>query len=483
MNRMCKNDPKKFCYICGKVTMPDRQSNITRFVRKSYHAYFGMKLGDQDKAFAPHMCCKTCVESLRRWSHKKIECLPFGIPMVWREERDHTNDCYFCMTNLQGIPIPAPPENCRHSASDSDEQMEDGDISGTYQPTGETSQPKLFSQAELNDLTRDLSVKKSFENILVRTMKFLWFYCSNITGLIAAMGLAYDPTEWRLFVDSSSRSLKAVLLFNGNKIASVPVGHSVQMTENYSNMEHLLTALKYKDHNWMICRDLKVVSMVLGLQGGYTKYPCFLCLWDSRADKQHYVQRNWPERSGLEPGSHNVVSHALVNPQKILLPPLHIKLGLMKNFVKALNKEGRAFAFLNKKFPRVSEAKLKAGIFDGPQIRELMKDPKFDESMESNERNAWLSFKSIVTNFLGNHRSPEYECVVEGLLQSFQALGARMSIKMHFLSSHLDYFPENCGDVSEEQGERFHQDIRVMEERYQGPMGCQHACRLLLVPQ
>ena len=97
-----------------------------------------------------------------------------------------------------------------------------------------------------------------------------------------------------------------------------------------------------------------------------------------------------------------------------------------------------------------------------------MKDPKFDESMESNVRNAWHSFKSIVTNFLGNHRSPEYECVVEGLLQSFQALGARMSIKMHFLSSHLDYFPENCGDVSEEQGERFHQDIRVMEERYQG---------------
>ena len=79
--------------------------------------------------------------------------------------------------------------------------------------------------------------------------------------------------------------------------------------------------------------------MVLGLQGGYTKHPCFLCLWDSRAEKQHYVQRNWPARSGLEPGSHNVVSHALVNLQKILLPPLHIKLRLMKNFVKALDKE------------------------------------------------------------------------------------------------------------------------------------------------
>jgi hypothetical protein len=140
----------------------------------------------------------------------------------------------------------------------------------------------------------------------------------------------------------------------------------------------------------------------------------------------------------------------------------------MKNFVKALKKEGRATAFLKRKFPRVSEAKLKAGVFDGPQIRELMQDAQFDKSLDRKEKKAWLSFKSIVKNFLGNHRSEEYEKVVEDLLSSFHALGARMSIKMHFLSSHLDYFPNNCGDFSEKQGERFHQDIRVMEDRYQG---------------
>ena len=43
-----------------------------------------------------------------------------------------------------------------------------------------------------------------------------------------------------------------------------------------------------------------------------------------------------------------------------------------------------------------------------------------------------------------------------------------MSVKMHLLRSYLDYFSQNCGDLSEEQGEHFHQDIRVMEERYQG---------------
>ena len=38
----------------------------------------------------------------------------------------------------------------------------------------------------------------------------------------------------------------------------------------------------------------------------------------------------------------------------------------------------------------------------------------------------------------------------------------------HFLHSHLEYFPENLGEISEEQGERFHQDIKVMEHRYRG---------------
>jgi hypothetical protein len=38
-----------------------------------------------------------------------------------------------------------------------------------------------------------------------------------------------------------------------------------------------------------------------------------------------------------------------------------------------------------------------------------------------------------------------------------------MSLKVHF----LDYFPENLGAVSKEQGERFHQDIKEMETRYQ----------------
>ena len=49
--------------------------------------------------------------------------------------------------------------------------------------------------------------------------------------------------------------------------------------------------------------------------------------------------------------------------------------------------------------------------------------------------------------------------------------------KIHFLHSHLDFFPENCGAVSDEHGERFHQDISLMEKRYQGKRNKRQAKR------
>lgn len=43
-----------------------------------------------------------------------------------------------------------------------------------------------------------------------------------------------------------------------------------------------------------------------------------------------------------------------------------------------------------------------------------------------------------------------------------------MTLKIHFFNSHLDQFPDNLGDVRDNNGKYFHQDIKVIEERYQG---------------
>ena len=84
------------------------------------------------------------------------------------------------------------------------------------------------------------------------------------------------------------------------------------------------------------------------------------------------------------------------------------------------------------------------------------------------ELEAWSSFVNVVQKFLGNHKAENHHQLVQNMLKSYERMGCRMSLKMHFLHSHLDFFPANLGAVSDEHGERFHQQISIMENRYQG---------------
>ena len=97
-----------------------------------------------------------------------------------------------------------------------------------------------------------------------------------------------------------------------------------------------------------------------------------------------------------------------------------------------------------------------------------MRDQKYCDPMNEMELAAELSFAEVVKNFLGNYRSDNYKEIVNNMLGNFRILGINMSIKVHFIHSHLDRFPKNFGDVSDEQGDRFHHDIKTMEVRYQG---------------
>jgi len=133
-----------------------------------------------------------------------------------------------------------------------------------------------------------------------------------------------------------------------------------------------------------------------------------------------------------------------------------------------LDKHGECFRYLRNTFPQLAEGKLKEGIFIGPQIRTLMNDATFETTMTTAEKMAWISFKNVLFKFLGNYKNPDYVAIVEDMLENYKKLGCRMSVKLHFLHSHLDFFPENLRAVSEEQGERFHQDIKDIERKYQG---------------
>ena len=485
-----------------------------------------MRLGDQDKLWAPHIVCKSCVELLRSWT-KNGRHLKFGIPMVWRERKDHVTDCYFCMNNMRGFnmykkktwiypnlesairpvlhceAVPVPTFTTLPGIDDEDEVTEDTEVPLPVQDyddsdfEGTSHLPQTFTQGELSDLVRDLNLSKEQAEVLASRLKeknnlsdgtkvtfyrtresgLLQFFskedslvfCNDVSGLLQTMGIAqYSSDDWRLFIDRSKASLKVVLLHNENKYAPLPISHSTKMKEEYDSIKLVLNKLAFDEHKWVICVDLKMVNFLFGQRSGYTKYPCFLCLWDSRARHQHWKKKNWPKRSSLQVGSHNVVNTPLVDPGRIIFPPPHIKLGLMKQFAKALNKDGSCFMYICRSFPRLSDEKLKAGVFDGPQIRTLIRDTEFVKSMNAIESAAWNSFFEVVQKFLGNHKASNYKQLVMRMLKCFEEHGANRSIKLHYLFSHLDRFPQNFGDFSDEQGERFHQDIKVMEERYQG---------------
>ena len=136
----------------------------------------------------------------------------------------------------------------------------------------------------------------------------------------------------------------------------------------------------------------------------------------------------------------NVINDPLVDRDRTLFSPLHIKLGLIKQFTKVLDNDGDCFAYLCQAFPGSMMEKLKAGIYDGLQIQQLIRDPEFENSMNEVELAAWKGFVLVVKNFLGNNKPRNYAELVNNILTAFRNLGCNMSVKMHHLFSHIDRF-------------------------------------------
>ena len=109
------------------------------------------------------------------------------------------------------------------------------------------------------------------------------------------------------------------------------------------------------------------------------------------------------------------------------MPLLHIKLGLMKSFMKATAKHClNDFEFLCQKFPKLSQAKSKEGIFVSPQIQEVFDDPDFEKALNMCELQVWHAFKLICSNFLGNFKLASCQEGVTELLVAYKEMECHM---------------------------------------------------------
>ena len=165
-----------------------------------------------------------------------------------------------------GIPIPNIPRNFSEfessSSTDNNESANDlWDQPACDEPS--YKQPNLLTQAQPNDLTRDLYLSKESaqllesrlreNNLLPSQTTFYWYqnrddefrkyftrdeqhwlvYCNDASEFVKALGMEYKAVKWRLFLDSSVRSMKVALSHIGNKVASVPIAHSAVFKESY----------------------------------------------------------------------------------------------------------------------------------------------------------------------------------------------------------------------------------------------------------
>jgi hypothetical protein len=138
----------------------------------------------------------------------------------------------------------------------------------------------------------------------------------------------------------------------------------------------------------------------------------------------------------------------------------------MNNFIKAVNRHGKGFEYLRKKFLKLGDGKLKEGIFTGPKIPGIINDDLSEHLLMETEKSAWLTFEVVFLNFLGNVQAENYK-----ELNAYQTVRCNMSLTVHFLLYfHLGLFPPNLGTVCNEHGERLHQDIFAMEKRYAGKL-------------
>lgn len=219
----------------------------------------------------------------------ELKSMTFGIPMRWLDPIKHdVNDCYVCknkevfnlnrynrnsfvyegvpsallpVLHSDELPVPTLPavRRPRHFMSTT---MNTASASySEYVPTEVTTRRKLISQEHLYALVRKMNLSKAKAEILAADLKSVDFlepgvnvtgfrtrqsifmpyftanedntfvYCNDVNGLITEMNIHYKAEEWRLFIDSSKRGLKAVLLYVDNTKASIPIAYAINKSK------------------------------------------------------------------------------------------------------------------------------------------------------------------------------------------------------------------------------------------------------------
>lgn len=175
----------------------------------------------------------------------------------------------------------------REPESDFQNDIPSSDLRGSFYDV-----IRLISKKRITDLVRKLILPKYKSERLVSELKFCNVveddvyvkmfesrgnefhdfysvedgitYCNDIKGLFSKLNVVYRADDWRFFFDGSNKSVKGVLLHNGNQLPPLPILYSKNLKENRETVEKCISKIKYNAHKWLICCDFKVIGLLLG---------------------------------------------------------------------------------------------------------------------------------------------------------------------------------------------------------------------------
>ena len=98
----------------------------------------------------------------------------------------------------------------------------------------------------------------------------------------------------------------------------------------------------------------------------------------------------------------------------------------------------------------------------------MIKSETVENTMSFKKKEAWQSFRGAVEGFLSNKKDPNFQKLVARLIRNFSKLGKSNIFEAAISLFTPGFFQNNLGDFSEENGERFHQDIESIKRKYQG---------------
>ena len=163
------------------------------------------------------------------------------------------------------LPLPKPPANMTQSDGESSDEdvgqaNNNMDCDPTFAGASSSNEPHLLTQEDLNDIVRDFKLSKKQAELLVSSLKGwnilledtkVCFYpgrlgefknfvsledgvvsCNDVCSVVEVLAHEYNPDQWRLFIDSSKVSFKAVLLHNRNRFPSVSLTPATNMKES-----------------------------------------------------------------------------------------------------------------------------------------------------------------------------------------------------------------------------------------------------------